>query len=108
VDQAMRLWSAEQVRARPDIVRLGYFGSYARGDWGMGSDLDVIAIIKKTAEPFERRSPGWDLTGLPAPAEIIVYSLPEWGELEKGNTRFHRMLNRDVIWTFPKNRHTAR
>jgi hypothetical protein len=101
VDQAMRLWSAEQVRARPDIVRLGYFGSYARGDWGVGSDLDVIAIIKKTAEPFERRSPAWDLTGLPVPAEIIVYSLPEWGKLVKGNTRFYRMLNRDVVWTFP-------
>ncbi|MGB7921510.1 MAG: nucleotidyltransferase domain-containing protein, partial [Desulfobacterales bacterium] len=100
VDRAMRLWTAEQVRMRPEIVRLGYFGSYARGDWGVGSDLDVISIVRKTAEPFERRSLEWDLISLPVPAEIIVYSLPEWEKLEQGNTLFFRMLDRDVVWTF--------
>jgi hypothetical protein len=96
----MRLWTAEQVRVRPELVRLGYFGSYARGDWGVGSDLDVIAVVTKTAEPFERRSLEWDLTSLPVPAEIIVYSLSEWEKLEQGHTRFFRMLGRDVVWTF--------
>ena len=61
VDQAMRLWTAEQVRMRPEVIRFGYFGSYARSDWGVGSDLDVIALVSKTAEPFERRSLEWDL-----------------------------------------------
>ncbi len=42
VDRAVRSWTAEQVQQRPEIVRLGYFGSYARGDWGVGSDLDLI------------------------------------------------------------------
>ncbi|MEN8806003.1 MAG: nucleotidyltransferase domain-containing protein [Desulfobacterales bacterium] len=103
----MRLWTAEQVRVRPEIVRLGYFGSYARGDWGVGSDLDVIAIVRKTAEPFERRLLEWDLTSLPVPAEIIVYSLLEWEKLEQGKTRFFRMLDRDVVWTFSMHPHTA-
>ena len=103
----MRLWTAEQVRVRPEIVRLGYFGSYARGDWGVGSDLDVIAILRKTAEPFERRLLEWDLTSLPVPAEIIVYSLLEWEKLEQGKTRFFRMLDRDVVWTFSMHPHTA-
>jgi len=62
--------------------------------------LDVIAIVGKTTEPFERRSLEWDLSGLPLPAEIIVYSLREWGKLKRENTRFSRMLDRDVIWTF--------
>lgn len=96
----MRLWTAEQVRVRPEIVRLGYFGSYARGDWGVGSDLDVIAIVTKTTEPFERRALEWDFTGLPVPAEIIVYSQPEWEKMERENRRFYRMINRDAIWTF--------
>ncbi|MGD8363937.1 MAG: nucleotidyltransferase domain-containing protein [Desulfobacterales bacterium] len=103
----MRLWTAEQVRVRPGILRLGYFGSYARSDWGVGSDLDVIAIVRKTVEPFERRSLEWDLSSLPVPAEIIVYSLLEWEKLEKGKTRFFRMLDRDVVWTFSMHPHTA-
>jgi hypothetical protein len=75
--------------------------------------LDVIAIVRKTAEPFERRSLEWDLISLPVPAEIIVYSLPEWEKLEQGNTRFFRMLDRHVVWTFsmhpppPNNTHLS-
>jgi hypothetical protein len=69
--------------------------------------LDVIAIVRKTAEPFERRSLEWDLISLPVPAEIIVYSLPEWEKLEQGNTLFFRMLDRDVVWTFSMHPPTA-
>ncbi len=100
VDRAMRLWTAEQVRVRPEIVRLGYFGSYARGEWGLGSDVDVIAIVRKTTEPFEGRSLEWDLSGLPVPAEIIIYSLREWEKMKLENTRFFKMLDRDAVWTF--------
>jgi hypothetical protein len=103
----MRLWTAEQVRVRPEIVRLGYYGSYARGDWGVGSDLDVIAIVRKTDEPFERRSLGWDLNSLPVPAHIIIYTLPEWEKLKQGHARFFRMLGREAIWTFSMHIHTG-
>ncbi len=102
VDRAVRSWTAEQVQQRPEIVRLGYFGSYARDDWGVGSDLDLIVVVNETSEPFERRSVNWDLNGLPVSAEIIVYSLPEWEDLEKKNTKFVRMLKSEAVWTFSK------
>jgi predicted nucleotidyltransferase len=38
----------------PEVVRVGYFGSYARGDWGVGSDLDLIIIVDRSDEPFAR------------------------------------------------------
>ena len=102
VDLAVRSWTTEQVQQRPEIVRLGYFGSYARNDWGVGSDLDLIAVVNETCESFERRSINWDLNGLPVPAEIIVYSLLEWEDLEKKDTKFARMLKSEAIWTFSK------
>jgi predicted nucleotidyltransferase len=102
VDRAVRSWTAEQVQQRPEIVRLGYFGSYARGDWGVGSDLDLIAVVNETSESFERRSINWDLNGLPVSAEIIVYSLLEWEDLEKKDTKFIRMLKSEAVWTFSK------
>jgi predicted nucleotidyltransferase len=102
VDRAVRSWTAEQVQQRPEIVRLGYFGSYARGDWGVGSDLDLIVVVNETSEPFERRSVNWDLNDLPVSAEIIVYSLPEWEDLEKKDTKFARMLKSEAVWTFFK------
>ena len=82
------------------MVRLGYFGSYARGDWGVGSDLDLIAVVNEAPESFERRSVNWDLNGLPVSAEIIVYSLPEWEDLAKKDTKFARMLKSEAVWTY--------
>jgi len=37
-------------------LRIGYFGSYARGDWGVGSDLDLLVIVTAAEEAFEKRS----------------------------------------------------
>jgi len=56
VGLAVRSWTAEQVKERPEIIRLCYFGSYARGDWGVGSDLGLIAVVNKTLEPLDPQS----------------------------------------------------
>ena len=103
VDRAVRSWSTEQAHRHNEIIRLGYFGSYARGDWGVGSDLDLIAIITVTSDPFERRSQKWDLNGLPVPADLIVYTLAEWEGLQNKETKFARMLRDETIWIFTRN-----
>jgi uncharacterized protein len=103
VDQAVRSWSVEQARHQPELERLGYFGSYARGNWGVGSDLDLIAVVDNSGEPFERRMLNWDLGSLPVPAEILVYTSMEWKELQKKDDKFSRMLAREVVWTYLRN-----
>ncbi|MBI3940908.1 MAG: nucleotidyltransferase domain-containing protein [Acidobacteria bacterium] len=100
VDRAVRVWVAEEVQEHPQLCRLGYFGSYARGDWGVGSDLDIIAIVQEASEPFERRSRAWDLGSLPVPAEILVYTKKEWERLAAGDGLFSRRMRREVIWIY--------
>lgn len=102
VDRAVRLWSAEQGRRLPELKRLGYFGSYARSDWGVGSDLDLMAIVDDTSEPFERRALSWDLSNLPVPAEIIIYTVKEWADLQKQGNKFSRTINGEIIWTYAR------
>ena len=104
VDQAVRSWSIDQAQLRSDLVRLGYFGSYARGNWGVGSDLDLIAVVDDDAEPFERRILNWELNSLPVPAEILVYTLHEWKKLQRRSDKFARMLNSEVVWTYIRDR----
>jgi hypothetical protein len=100
VDKAARIWAAREVKHHPELIRLGYFGSYARGDWGVGSDLDLIAIVKRSSEPFERRSRTWDLHTLPVPAELLIYTLREWQHLRDEAGRFVRMIDREAVWIF--------
>ncbi len=100
VDCAVRDWTSAIVKSRAGIIKLGYFGSYARGDWGVGSDLDIVAIVDRASEPFERRSLTWDLSPLPVPAELLVYTSTEWQSLQKEGGRFVRTLEQETVWVY--------
>ncbi|HTY23898.1 MAG TPA: nucleotidyltransferase domain-containing protein [Desulfomonilaceae bacterium] len=98
VDKAVRTWAAELIRNNPEVIKLGYFGSYARGDWGVGSDLDLIAIVERSEEAFEKRSLNWDVNELPVPAQVIVYTLKEWELFQQEGNRFALTLARETVW----------
>jgi hypothetical protein len=85
VDQAVRQWAREMGRQRPEMPRAGYFGSYARGDWGAGSDLDVVILVERAAHPFERRALRWDVT-------------------LKMRGRFGKALSGETVWVYEKGR----
>jgi uncharacterized protein len=97
VEASLRSWAETQRATRPELRAVGFFGSYARDEWGPGSDLDLVLIADEDA-PFEARGARWDLTGLPVPAEALVYTPAEWETLLRRGDRFARMLGRDVVW----------
>lgn len=99
VDQAVRRWAGLVAHIRKDVRRIGYFGSYARGDWGVGSDLDVIVIVKDSNQPFERRAVEWDLTELPVPVDLLVYTEEEWRSLPRQG-RFYLTVMAEGIWVW--------
>lgn len=90
VEGAARRWAADLTRVETSVLAIGYFGSYARGDWGVGSDLDVVVIVDDSPEPFERRAARWDVTRLPVPADLLVYTRAEWARLPAPP--------REVVW----------
>lgn len=98
VERSLAAWSAQEIPRHPELLLLGWFGSYARGDAGVGSDLDLIAVVERSTEPFERRALAWDLASLPVPAEILVYTRPEWEKLQQQDGRFIRTLQREARW----------
>lgn len=99
VRDALRRWVEQAVRDHPDALQIGYFGSYARGDWGVGSDLDLIIVVEHSDLPFEQRSAEWDTTALPVPADVLVYTRSEWEALEPSR-RFTRMLAQEAVWLY--------
>lgn len=101
VDIAVRRWAERVVSTRPGVLRVGYFGSYARGDWGPGSDLDLMMIVQSSEESFERRAIQWDVTELPVPTELRVYTSSEW-ESPAQRGRFHDTVMREAIWVYTR------
>lgn len=106
VDQALRRWAEKLARDREDILKIGYFGSYARGDWGVGSDLDLIIILERCDQPFVRRSSEWDTAELPVPADVLVYTKREWQSLSQ-QRRFHKTLTQETVWVYAKSTEQA-
>lgn len=99
VDRAVRGWAEETAARRPDVLRIGYFGSYARGDWGVGSDLDLIVVVERCEQPPEQRLAAFDATALPVPADVLVYSADEWRSLDR-HGRFSQTLLREAVWVY--------
>lgn len=97
VDNAVRRWAKKIVQNRPDILQIGYFGSYARGDWGVGSDLDIVIIVERTDKPFEMRASLFDTKELPVPADVLVYTQEEWQNAFDQRS-FSKSLSAEVIW----------
>ena len=94
-------WS-ETLKRDSNILSIGYFGSYARGDNGVGSDLDLIVIVKDSKAPFGKRVTEWDLAMLPVPVDLLIYTLHEWNELNKELSYFIKRLGEEVKWIFMK------
>jgi len=83
------------------MIRIGYIGSYARGDWGVGSDVDIVIIVEHSTLPFERRAAQWDVTELPVPADVLVYTLDEWRSLPRQG-RFYQTVLREAVWVYER------
>jgi uncharacterized protein len=102
VDRAARAWAEELAERCGNVLAVGYFGSYARGNHGVGSDLDLVVLLSASELPPQRRMLGWPLETLPVPADVLVYTLAEWERLKRRETRFSRMLQEETVWLWPK------
>jgi len=96
--QAFSEWKRTNCKNNENIVSIGYFGSYARNDSGVGSDLDLVIIVKKTDKPFEKRGIEWDLSSIPVPVDLLVYTQKEWGKLKKERNSFIKKLCKEIVW----------
>jgi len=93
-----RKWARKVRKKHPEILRIGIVGSCARGDWGVGSDLDIVIEVSESNEPFGHRLLNLDTSEIPVPTGVLVYTK---GEMEKMRGEGHRFVleaERNGIW----------
>ncbi len=95
--EAARAWAQSIGRRDPDVRAIAVVGSYARGDWGVGSDLDVLVLIGDAdLSPVERRR-RYEPTEVPVPADVWVYTPSEWAAMVEHSPHLYARLERERI-----------
>lgn len=98
VHNAVVSWAEQLLKARTDVLRVGYFGSYARDEWGPGSDLDVLVVLDDSTVPFGERVLGTEILDLPVSVDLLVYTVTEFRNLADRNPKFYRHLTGEIVW----------
>ncbi len=89
---AAAAWARELYAGDANVLRVGCFGSYARGDAGVGSDLDLLIVVRGRGDSIP------DATRLPVPVDSLIFSQGEWDALQRAGGRLARTLEQEAIW----------
>lgn len=86
---AARAWATGLSDRHPEIVRIGYFGSYARGDYVPGSDFDVLIEVSHSQVPQRSdRTDAFLPQRFPVGVELFVYTSDEVSQLRAAGSSF--------------------
>jgi UTP:GlnB (protein PII) uridylyltransferase len=94
-------WAAAVAADHPGLVRVGVFGSYGRGDAGVGSDLDLLLIDRQAAGPQHQRLLTWPLADLPLSCDALVLTPQEHEDLMAGGSAMACALLNECRWLWP-------
>lgn len=81
-------WASSQFQI-PNVINIGTFGSIHTDKWGVGSDLDIVVLLKEAESDFFHRGVEFDTTSIPVPVDLLVYTVEEWSRVE---TAFRRQV----------------
>ncbi len=98
---AVQRWAEAQQALRPALTKVGVFGSYGRGDAGVGSDLDLLLVDGAATGPQQQRLLTWPLERLPLSCDALVLTPTELQELLASGSRMAIELQRDLRWLLP-------
>ena len=79
--QAVQHWARLQAQRCPSLEKVGVYGSYGRGDAGVGSDLDLLLIDADAAGTQSSRYRRWPFEELPLSCDALVLSPAELAHL---------------------------
>jgi uncharacterized protein len=89
-------WALRMAELQPRVVAVGCIGSYARGEAGFGSDLDLV-VVRRDGAPLPELL-GADVAALPVPADVLHYTETELARVLAKGGRMARVLAEEARW----------
>ncbi len=96
---AAKAWAGRLRREHPEIVRIGFFGSYARDDYVPGSDFDVLIEVTTSDQPRRNDRPAaYQPDDFPIGMEVFVYTTDELTRMRNEDAAFIKTIDREITW----------
>ncbi|BBM70905.1 nucleotidyltransferase domain-containing protein [Rhodothermus marinus] len=67
----------ETLQHREEVLAVVCFGSWARGEAGVGSDIDVLVVLRDSDRPFLERIDRYRPETFPVDLDLFPYTLAE-------------------------------
>jgi predicted nucleotidyltransferase len=94
----LRAWAAELRARRPDVERVGLFGSYATDTYGPRSDADLLIVMRDSDKPFRNRIPEFLTGDLSIPCDVFPYTVAEIENLKRDESPWINHILEEAIW----------
>ena len=105
VAAALKRWADRIAHDRPEVLRIGYFGSYARGDYTPFSDLDVVVVLAGSPRRFPERTLDYQPQDVPVGCEVFAYTADEIALMRREGRSWWHEIETTCLWVWT--RHTG-
>ncbi len=83
------------------VIKVLLFGSFARADYGVRSDLDLLVILNSSERPIRERLEDFLADAPDYPTDILVYTEKELQSRLSENSGFLSQAVREAIQLYP-------
>jgi len=83
---------------RPEVEKVGLFGSYATETYGPASDVDLLIILRQSSKRFLDRIPEYLPENLSTSCDVFPYTNGEIEKMKQEGTSWIRHLLKEVVW----------
>jgi predicted nucleotidyltransferase len=85
-------------RTRPEVQKVGLFGSYATDTFGPASDVDLLIILGQSSERFLDRIPGYLPEDLSVSCDVFPYTREKIDRMKQQGAPWIRHVLREAVW----------
>lgn len=94
----LRAWAADLRARRPDVERVGLFGSYATDTYGPRSDADLLIVLRDSDKWFRDRIPEFPPGDLSVPCDVFPYTAAEIEKLRRDESPWIMHVLDEAVW----------
>ncbi len=85
-------------QSRPEVEKVGLFGSYATDTFGPASDVDLLIILRQSSKRFLDRIPDYLPGNLSVSCDVFPYTNEEIEKMKQEGTPWIRHILKEVVW----------